>query len=99
MHVIATKMYRLYIYTVATVPHRTNAMSKKFPIMPTHPERVCWGCDRYCPADALVCGNDTERTQHPAELFGADWREFGRDARASVRTDAQRPPSTASPIT
>ena len=24
---------------------------------PAHPERVCWGCDRYCAADDLACGN------------------------------------------
>ena len=40
---------------------------------PAHPERVCWGCDKYCPADDLRCGNGTERTQHPAELLGEDW--------------------------
>lgn len=41
-----------------------------------HPERVCWGCDRYCPADNLSCGRDTVRTPHPAELFGDDWMEW-----------------------
>ncbi|PKF71751.1 DUF3079 domain-containing protein [Pseudomonas fluvialis] len=50
-------------------------MAKKFPVNPPHPERICWGCDRYCPADALACGNGTDRTQHPAETFGADWAE------------------------
>lgn len=48
-------------------------MARKFPLLPRHPERICWGCDRYCPADALQCGNGTERTQHPVELFGVDW--------------------------
>jgi len=48
-------------------------MAKKFPIIPLHPERVCWGCDKYCPADNLACGNGSERTQHPSELFGDDW--------------------------
>ncbi|MDE2048351.1 MAG: DUF3079 domain-containing protein [Betaproteobacteria bacterium] len=48
-------------------------MAKRFPIHPPHPERTCWGCDRYCAADALICGNGSERTQHPAELFGSDW--------------------------
>ncbi|MGN6661313.1 MAG: DUF3079 domain-containing protein, partial [Achromobacter mucicolens] len=24
-------------------------MAKKFPLHPKHPERICWGCDRYCP--------------------------------------------------
>ncbi|RYG99526.1 MAG: DUF3079 domain-containing protein, partial [Alphaproteobacteria bacterium] len=32
-------------------------MAKKFPIVPLHPERICWGCDRYCAADSLLCGN------------------------------------------
>jgi hypothetical protein len=40
-------------------------MAKKFPIVPLHPERICWGCDIYCPADSLVCGNGTVRTPHP----------------------------------
>jgi hypothetical protein len=48
-------------------------MAKRFPIHPAHPERTCWGCDRYCPAGAMACGNGSERTQHPAELFGPDW--------------------------
>lgn len=44
---------------------------------PAHPERICWGCDLYCSADALRCGNGTERTQHPSELFGEDWDTWG----------------------
>lgn len=40
---------------------------------PKNPERICWGCDRYCPANDLVCGNGTIRTPHPAELLGDDW--------------------------
>lgn len=50
-------------------------MAKKFPIHPSHPERICWGCDRYCPADDLACGNGSSRAQHPCELFGEDWFE------------------------
>jgi len=45
----------------------------KIPLHPRQPERVCWGCDKYCPADALRCGNGTIRTPHPIELFGEDW--------------------------
>ena len=45
----------------------------KIPLYPTHPERVCWGCDKYCPAESLDCGNGTVRTQHPIEIFGTDW--------------------------
>ncbi len=55
-------------------------MAKKFPIKPQHPERLCWGCDRYCPADSMMCGNGSERTQHPVEVLGDDWMSFGLDA-------------------
>ena len=58
---------------------RRLKMAKKFPIHPSNPERVCWGCDKYCPADSMACGNGSERTQHPAELFGDDWQEWGCD--------------------
>jgi hypothetical protein len=51
-------------------------MAKKFPIIPVHPERICWGCDKYCPADSLACGNGSERTLHPSELFGNDWLDW-----------------------
>lgn len=54
----------------------------KIPLNPQHPERICWGCDKYCPADSLACGNGTIRTQHPAELFGADWLEWANEAPA-----------------
>lgn len=62
-------------------------MAKKFPIHPVNPERVCWGCDKYCPADSLACGNGSERTQHPVELFGTDWQTWGLD------TGVPEPPS------
>lgn len=52
-----------------------NVVMAKVPLHPKHPERVCWGCDLYCPADDLRCGNGTIRTQHPVELFGEDWLE------------------------
>jgi hypothetical protein len=45
----------------------------KVPLAPKHPERICWGCNRYCPADDMVCGNGTIRCPHPIELFGEDW--------------------------
>ncbi|WP_251278732.1 DUF3079 domain-containing protein, partial [Enterobacter hormaechei] len=25
-------------------------MAKPIPLHPKHPERICWGCDRYCAA-------------------------------------------------
>ncbi len=52
-------------------------MAKKFPLHPKHPERICWGCDKYCPANALQCGNGSGRTQHPAEMLGDDWYQWG----------------------
>jgi hypothetical protein len=67
-------------------------MRKRFPIVPKHPERVCWGCDRYCAADSMLCGNGSERTQHPVELFGDDWMTFGP---AAVTDPA---PATREPV-
>jgi hypothetical protein len=52
-------------------------MAKSFPIHPAHPERNCWGCDKFCASGSLLCGNGSERTQHPVELFGDDWFEWG----------------------
>lgn len=49
---------------------------KHFPDKPSHPERICWGCERLCSEKDLACGNGTERTQHPIELFGDDWRSW-----------------------
>jgi len=52
---------------------------KKFPINPANPHRTCWGCDQYCAADAMRCGNGSERVQHPFELFGEGWQDWGLD--------------------
>ncbi len=52
-------------------------MTKKFPIHPKHPERICWGCDKYCAADDMACGNGSDRTMHPSETWGEDWADFG----------------------
>jgi len=52
---------------------------KKFPVQPANPERLCWGCDQYCPAHSMRCGNGSDRTQHPSELFGEDWQRWGGD--------------------
>jgi hypothetical protein len=61
----------------------------KVPLMPSHPERVCWGCDKYCPADDLACGNGTIRTPHPRELFGDDWLEWSLSrARRSAASES-----------
>jgi hypothetical protein len=51
-------------------------MKTKLALNPKHPERICWGCEKYCSADDLRCGNGTIRTQHPIELFGEDWRDW-----------------------
>ena len=51
-------------------------MAKRFPLRPAHPERICWGCDKYCPAGAMACGNGSERSPHPSELFGPDWHDW-----------------------
>ena len=65
--------------------------NKRFPIDPPHPERNCWGCDRYCASSALMCGNGSERTQHPVEFFGSDWATWlppqEQAAPAAVRPD------------
>ena len=57
-----------------------NDVGKKLPLHPGHPERVCWGCAKYCPASDLACGNGTDRAQHPSEIFGDDWLDHGLDA-------------------
>ncbi len=61
-------------------------MSKKFPVKPAQRGRICWGCDRYCPADALQCGNGSVATPHPSELFGDDWLDWGLDAKQAAAT-------------
>jgi hypothetical protein len=53
-----------------------NMSKPKIAFNPKHPERICWGCDKYCSADDLRCGNGTIRTQYPVELFGEDWLEW-----------------------
>ena len=57
----------------------------RIPLRPGHPERICWGCEQFCPADDMRCGNGTERAQHPIELWGEDWQrlEPGCDASAT----------------
>lgn len=66
-------------------------MAKKFPLHPKHPERICWGCDKYCPEGDMACGNGSERTPHPAELLGEDWFEHGEwDLDGPPTGDTQR---------
>jgi hypothetical protein len=56
----------------------------KIPLHPKRPEKICWGCDKYCPADAMRCGNGSERTPHPVELFGEDWLDWALEAPETV---------------
>jgi hypothetical protein len=66
-------------------------LPKKLPLNPGHPERICWGCDKYCPADDMACGNGTDRAQHPIEIFGPGWHELelGADAPAPQDDSAE----------
>jgi hypothetical protein len=64
-------------------------MSGKIALYPKHPERVCWGCDKYCSASDLRCGNGSDRAQHPIEIFGSDWLGYGLDAPGDA--DPHRP--------
>ncbi len=77
----------------------TESPLRRFPLHPAHPERICWGCHRYCPADAMRCGNGSERTQHPAELLGDDWMDFGLDARADAALTGPAPAAPPSDAT
>jgi hypothetical protein len=63
---------------------------ESFPIHPKHPERICWGCDKFCPADDLRCGNGSIRAPHPAELLGDDWWEW-----SNQQAEAGNPPPTS----
>jgi hypothetical protein len=54
-----------------------------FPIHPKHPERICWGCEKFCPEDDMSCGNGTIRAPHPVELFGEDWHEWLKEHEAA----------------
>jgi hypothetical protein len=57
-------------------PTEERTQRRAAPLRPAHPERVCWGCEKLCPAESLACGNGTIRTLHPMELFGEDWAEW-----------------------
>jgi len=70
-------------------------MKKRFPIHPANPERLCWGCDKYCAADNMLCGNGSDRTQHPCELWGEDWQAWGSDFE---ETEAATQPSASNTI-
>lgn len=67
-------------------------MAMKIALNPTHPERICWGCEQLCSADDLRCGNEVVRAMHPAELLGDDWVEWlaEREARRDAPRDAPK---------
>ncbi len=60
----------------------------KFPLHPKNPERICWGCEKLCPADDMRCGNGTIRAPHPCELMGDDWYEWLQQREAAESQDA-----------
>jgi hypothetical protein len=62
---------------------------KRLALQPRYPERICWGCDKYCGADDLACGNGTIRTPHPVELFGEDWADWAAELDAVPRPPAR----------
>ncbi|MCC7007923.1 MAG: DUF3079 domain-containing protein [Acidobacteria bacterium] len=64
---------------------------------PRRPERVCWGCEKLCPADDLACGNGTIRTPHPVELFGDDWLDWSRERNETSAPGLCPSGATASP--
>ena len=71
-------------------------MRKRFPADPPHPERNCWGCDRYCATNNMLCGNGSERTQHPAELFGPEWERWVAPAEAPKSSPLSAEPARPS---
>lgn len=72
----------------------TGLVMAAIPLHPKFPERICWGCDKYCPADDLACGNGTIRTMHPVELFGEDWLEWSTTRESTMPAAT---PSAAAP--
>jgi hypothetical protein len=71
-----------------TPPPCDSRTVARIPLNPVHPERICWGCDKYCAADDLGCANGTVRTMHPCELFGPDWFDWLNERDADERSDA-----------
>jgi len=61
---------------------------KRAALQPRNPERICWGCDKYCAPDELACGNGTIRTPHPVELFGEDWLAWSEELQTVVAATA-----------
>ena len=49
----------------------------KVALLPKYPDRICWGCPRYCSVSHLACRET--RVPHPRELFGDDWFELEQE--------------------
>jgi hypothetical protein len=45
----------------------------------------------------MACGNGSDRTQHPVELFGEDWMAFGLDAEKGDGPAEPAEPASPSP--
>ena len=69
----------------------------RLPLRPAHPESICWGCDRYCPATDLGCANGSIRTPHPCELFGDDWYEWTLDRQPADAVTGTPEPQPGAP--
>ena len=39
----------------------------------------------------MNCGNGSDRAQHPVELFGSDWLEFGNEETSSSKHIGEGP--------
>lgn len=57
----------------------------RIPRRPKHPERICWGCERYCPITNMGCPKD--RTPHPIELFDEGWDDGDDETQISDEDD------------
>ena len=60
----------------------------RLPLRPAHPERTCWGCDRYCPADDLACANGTTDLVELLLKAGADPNTALRGGETALMTAA-----------
>jgi hypothetical protein len=80
------------------VRHRRHPVNKIFPIAPSRPEKICWGCDKYCSVKDMACGNGSDRTPHPSELFGPDWMDWGSASQNDSGPERDgEPPASSSP--
>jgi hypothetical protein len=52
---------------------------------PRPPRAGVLGLQPLLPGQDMRCGNDSDRTQHPAELFGDDWDQWELDAEEAVQ--------------